>query len=383
MTIGILLGALAGRAQEPDTTIILIEDMNVQIEATHGLNAMYNFQFDVAENQYRYLKQKFTWHPLPYFLLGLNEWWKIMPNLKNTSHDEVFLSYMDTVITISERLLEKPEHRIEAAFFLSAANGFKGRLYSDENRKKWGKATGVGKDALDYLKISKEKPNLSPELLFGDALYNYFSHWIPENYPILKPVMLLFPKGDKDLGIEQLEKVSFNAFYTRTEAMVWLMRILHSYENDPKRAFYIGEYLHDTYPDNPYFHRYYARLLYSSGRYTDAMNESEEIIERITNGQTGYEATSGRYAAFFLGHINQMKRNFDEAIEFYDLAIEFAKSIEADDTGYYYYSILNSGNIYARLGEEDKAREKYKLVKKVTPRKHPANRAARDKLKDL
>ena len=381
----IILISLSGalHAQEADTTIILIEDMNVQIESTQGLNDMYNFKFSKAENQFRYLKSKYSWHPLPYFLLGLNEWWKIMPNLKDTSHDEVFLDYMDTVIFISERLYEKPEYKIEAAFFLSAANGFKGRLYSDENRKNWRKATSVGKEALDYLKVSKGKPNLSPELLFGDALYNYFSHWIPENYPILKPVMLLFPKGDKELGIEQLEEVSFNAFYTRTEAMVWLMRILHNYENDPKRAFYIGEYLHDTYPDNPYFHRYYARLLYSSGRYTEAINESKQILSRIDSTMIGYEATSGRYAAFYLGHIHQMRRKYPEAKDYYAKTIEFAEEIGATETGYYFYSILNTGDILSKEGDKEGAREKYKKVRKVTSRKHPANKAAKSKLKDL
>jgi hypothetical protein len=124
--------------------------------------------------------------------------------------------------------------------------------------------------ALDYLEISKKKENLSPELLFGDALYNYFSVWVPENYPALKPILWFFPKGDKALGLKQLKEVSYNAFYTRTEAMVWLMRILNSYENDQAQAFTISEYLYQSYPDNPYFHRYYARMLYSRGRFSEA-----------------------------------------------------------------------------------------------------------------
>ncbi|MDH5382618.1 MAG: tol-pal system protein YbgF [Cyclobacteriaceae bacterium] len=370
-------------SQEKDSLVILISDMQIQIECTQGLNDMYNFKFRKAESQFLWLRNKYTWHPLPYFLLGLNEWWKIMPDIRDESHDEKFLAYMDTVITISEELFKKPEHKIEAAFFLSAAYGFKGRLYSEEERKEWRKATVAGKEALNYLEVSKGRDDLSPELLFGDALYNYFSHWIPENYFLLKPVMLLFPPGDKELGLKQLREVSFNAFYTRTEAMVWLMRILLNYENDTAGAFYLGEYLYKTYPDNPYFHRYYARLLYSSGRYTQTLEESRIILNRIDSAQIGYEATSGRYAAFYAGHISQMRGDNTSAKKFFEKAIFFSESIEATDTGYYLYSLIKMGEIFEKEGKNKKAKEYYKKAKKMADRSHPANKAAKEHLKEL
>ncbi|HNP95967.1 MAG TPA: tol-pal system protein YbgF, partial [Cyclobacteriaceae bacterium] len=231
------------QSNQKDTTLILINDLRVQIEATQALNDMYNFKFEKAEQQFRWFKQRYAWHPLPYFLLGLSEWWKIMPNTKNTDHDERFLAYMDSTIRVAENLHKKsPEYRTEAAFFLSASYGFKGRLYADEERKSWRKAATAGKTALNYLDESKQKQDLSVELLFGDALYNYFSVWVPENYPMLKPLLIFFKKGDKKLGLDQLTEVSYNAFYTRTEAMVWLMRILNSYENNPTRAFQIADY---------------------------------------------------------------------------------------------------------------------------------------------
>src|SRR5688572_11905144 len=87
-----------------DTTIILISDLHVQLECTQALNDLYNFNFPRAEFQFKYLKAKFAWHPLPYFLMGLIEWWKIMPNTKNTSYDESFFAYMDSTIYVGENL---------------------------------------------------------------------------------------------------------------------------------------------------------------------------------------------------------------------------------------------------------------------------------------
>ncbi|GAA0891447.1 hypothetical protein GCM10009122_11260 [Fulvivirga kasyanovii] len=375
--------AQSNDAADDNKPIILISDMQLQIDVNQAMNDLYNFKFDKAEKQFRWLKQKYGWHPLPYFLLGLSEWWKIMPNVSNTEHDEKFLAYMDTVIYISERLHDMPRHEVEASFFLAAAYGFKGRLYSSEERKNWTKSAFAGKNALKYMQESQGMHDLSPELLFGDALYNYFSVWVPENYPLLKPILAFFPKGDKELGIKQLREVSYNAFYTRTEAMVFLMRIMGSYENNKSKALQIGEYLHQTYPDNPYFHRYYARLLYTSGKFSATKPVAEAILARIDSGMIGYEATSGRYAAFFLGQIHESRKEYQEAKKYYLKAKEFSEQINATDTGYYLYSLLSLGEIYQQEGNEKEAKKYLKLVKKHAKRSDDVHEKARERLREF
>src|SRR5688572_739632 len=97
---------------QKDTTIILISDLHVQLECTQALNDLYNFNFQRAEHQFKYLKSKFPWHPLPYFLMGLIEWWKIMPNTKDVSHDDTFFAYMDSTILTGENLFRSEERRV-------------------------------------------------------------------------------------------------------------------------------------------------------------------------------------------------------------------------------------------------------------------------------
>jgi tetratricopeptide (TPR) repeat protein len=374
-------------AQSPpkkDTTIILLSDVSVQLQCTKALNDLYNFKFESAEAKFAQIRVDYGWHPLPYFLMGLIEWWKIMPNTKDTSHDQRFLAYMDSTITVAERLYDEyPANKVEAAFFLSAAYGFKGRLYSDEERKSWRKAAAAGKDALDYLEESKGHHNLSPELLFGDALYNYFSVWVPDNYPSLKPILWFFPKGDKQLGLQQLKEVSYNAFYTRTEAMVWLMRILNSYENDQLQAFQISKYLIEEYPDNPFFHRYYARMLYSLGRFDQAETVCKDILHRIDSGMLGYEATSGRYAAFFLGQIYDSRKNLEEAKRYYSLCVKYAEDIGATESGYYLYSLISLGEISEKEGKKSEAKKYFKKAKENADRGDEAFKDAKRRLKKI
>jgi hypothetical protein len=360
---------------------LLISDMNVQIEATEALNNMYNFKFYQAYRQFNWLRQKYPEHPLPYFLMGLNEWWQVMPNLDNESHDIRFYAYMDTTIEMSEKLYEVDSSRVEGAFFLSAAYGFKARLLSE--RKKWLKAAGHTNKSLNYLEDCRNKDELSPELMFGDGLYNYFSNWIPENYPQLKPFLIMFNRGDKDLGIEQLKEVAHNAFYTRTEAQYWLMRILFTEENNPQAAIHEAEYLHTTYPDNSYFHRYYARMLYTSGRLVKAKIISEDLLTKIDSGYVGYEATGGRYACFFLGQIWESNLENTKALHYYSRAVDFGELAKATDSGYYLYSLMGIARIQSRQGNNKEAKSTLKKVRKNSKRKHPANKAAKEYMKSL
>jgi len=375
-----MIGGNLSYAQEEQK--MLLTDIRVQLEANEAVNDLYNFKFAKAEQQFRWLKQKYAWHPLPYFLLGLSEWWKILPNTANKEYDEKFLAYMDSTIMVGENLYKKSEeYKVESAFFMAAAYGFKGRLYSTIDRKQWRKSATAGKKALNYLEISKGQHDLSPELLFGDALYNYFSVWVPENYPMLKPILMFFPEGDKDLGLEQLKTVARSAFYTRTEAQVFLMLILNSYENDRRGALQIGQYLHKTYPDNAYFHRYHARLLYSTGQYTACEKVSLEVLANLNSGKIGYEANSGRYVGFFLGQINQNRKKIKEAKGYYELAINYAEEIGVVESGYYLYSLLYLGKIQWNEGDKDSAKVHFKKIRKHAKRSHGSHKQMREVMK--
>jgi tetratricopeptide (TPR) repeat protein len=360
---------------------LLLNDMNLQIETTQAVNDMYNFKFEQAERQFGWLKQKYPTHPLPYFLMGLSQWWKIMPDINNERFDGRFMAYMDTSIYLADRMYQENPENTEAAFFLSAAHAFKSRLYSE--RKSWRKAASSGKDALDYLELNKEKTDLGPEFLFGNGLYNYYAEWVPDNYALLKPVLMFFPDGDKQLGVEQLKEVANNAFYTRTEAQYFLMRILALDEKKPYEALRIAEYLHTSFPDNPYFHRYFARMLYTTGQYSKMEQVSKNILAKIDSGMVGYEANSGRYASFYLGQMYLNFKKMDEAKHYFERTVAFARQNDSYESGYLHYALISLGDIAQAQGDEKQAKRYYKDVKDYAKRKHPVHEKARGRLKEM
>jgi tetratricopeptide (TPR) repeat protein len=371
------------KAQAPEAvsanSSYLLLDKGLQYRVTKAINSMYNFDFAKAERDFAVIMYQYPEHPLPDFLMALGYWWRIEINVDNERYDKIFIQYLDRANSKALKMLKQNPRNKEAAFFLAAGYGFQGRLYSE--RKSWTKATFAGKNALNYMEMSRGEEEFNPELLLGDALFNYFSIWIPENYPLLKPVLALFPKGNKKLGLTQLEKVASNAFYTRVEAQYFLFRLYGSEENRPQDALRIVEYLHEKFPNNPYFHRSYARYLYTTGKWTQAMQESLEILDRIEKKQFGYEATSGRYAAFYLGEYFYRIGNLTEAKRYYSKTVTIGEESETQESGYYLYSLISLGKIATFEKNKPLAKTYFNQVKKYAKRKHPAHQEARDFIK--
>jgi hypothetical protein len=362
---------------EPSRYLLL--DKGLQFRVTKSINSMYDFNFPVAERDFAVLAYQYPEHPLPDFLMALGYWWRIEVDVTNEKYDDIFIEYLDRAIGKAEVIYDEDETNKEAAFFLAAGYGFQSRLYSE--RKKWTKAAWGGRNALKYMELSRGEEEFNPELLLGDALFNYFSVWIPDNYPLLKPVMALFPKGNKELGLQQLEQVASNAFYTRVEAQYFLFRLYASEENKPYEALRISEYLHSKFPNNPYFHRSYARHLYTVGRWTESLNQSLEILDRIDAKQVGYEANSGRYAAFYVAEYNRRIGDMVEAKKYYLKTVSYGEESESQESGYYLHALVQLGKMETAAGNKALAKQYFKEVKRYAKRKHPAHQEARDFIK--
>ncbi|OKL41927.1 tetratricopeptide repeat protein [Pontibacter flavimaris] len=361
---------------------MLLLNKDVQYELEGAVDNMYNFKYERAEKQFKSIRRRYPEHPLPYFLMGLSQWWKIVPtNIQTLKYDDIFFAYMDTTIQKAEAMYEKDESNVEAAFFLAASYGFSARLHSE--RSNWRKATVASKRSLDFLEKAKAGNGLSPEFLFGEALFNYYAVWIPENYPMLRPVLVFFPNGDKRLGLKQLSYVSKTGFYTGTESKLFLMKILANEEKKMQEALEVSEDLALKYPDNAYFQRFYARLLFVNGHFTKAERVSEEILSKLEQKMPGYESVSGRYASYILGYINQHKyRDFEKAKSHYKNTIMFAEMTNERDSGYFVNSYLNLARIAKQQKDKVAANNYYAVVLKASDKKSANFKEARKFLKE-
>lgn len=360
-------------------TKMLITDHEIQFEVTEEINQMYNFKFEKADSQFQILKKKYPKHPLPYFLLGYSQFWRIMPNERVTIYDDKFYAYMDTVIRYADDLYDEDEKNYEAIFFLTAAYAFKGRRQSD--LEKWVPATNSARKALKYLHRGQKFEEFSPEFLFGEGLYNYFRQWIPENFKAFKIVMMFFAKGDKVKGIEQLKKCGENAFYTRVEAQHYLAKIYLFEENKAGEALPIAKYLHETYPDNSVFHRLYSRLYFQTGNLSQAELLARTMLKRVESNKPGYEAEDGRFATFFIGW-NSLNKNKDTAKYYLEKCLLFCEKASATKMNYYFYSLDELAKMADAAGDKPKAMAYRKKITENASKKNDLYKSAKKYIKE-
>ena len=366
----------------------ILTNVDIQIEATAAINKMYNFEFKEAEKEFNWLVQEYGDHPLPVFLKGLSLWWKIdsysgISDLSKTDSldrlDEKFIKIMDKAISLSQNIYEKG-NKIDGAFFLAASYGFKGRLLSE--RRKWRASALAGMNALRYLKEIRKDDLMIPEISFGNGLFNYYSVWISERYPLLKPIIKLFPDGDKQKGIVQLNNAGNNSFYTRTEAQYFLTRI-YSSENDISKALYLSKYLFETFPDNSIFHKFYNQLLYRSSSFSLCEMQSLKIIENFNKKKKGYYDNDIRLAHFFLGEIYLSKKDNDLAIHHLNKSLFYSEKFKNQKLGYTIYSNFLLGKIHFDRGEINKSKFHFKKVIKLTKRKDDLNQKSKGYIKKI
>jgi hypothetical protein len=373
----VALDSVAVAPQALDTQGWLLLNPDIQTELDGAVHNLYNFKFNQAERQFRSLRRRYPQHPMPYFLLGLSTWWKIMPsNAANRQYDRVFFAYLDTAIVKAQRLYDTDNQNYEASFFLSAAYGFDARLHAE--RRDWRKATVSSKRALTYLQKSRAANGLSPEFVFGEGLFNYYAGWIAEEYPWLRPVLLFFPKGDHDRGLAQLTTAARQGFYTGTEARFFRMRILGSErENNTAEALLAARSLAQDFPDNACFARSYATQAFAEGEFDECEKMSRTILAKLNQGLAGYEASSGRVAAYYLGYLLQNRyRDPVQAADYYRRCLVFSET-EQLTMGYYVFANAALARLAARQPDVITACRYYAVVVAKAGRHEPQYAEAR------
>ncbi len=341
---------------------------------TAGIYQIYNIKFQQAENTFRLLMKKYPHHPAGKFFDAMIVWWKIMLNRENESYDDLFVEKLENVIEMCDSILDNDPENVDAMFFKGGSLGFRGRLYA--LRKEWFKAALDGKEALPLVyRVYEIDPN-NEEVKLGFGIYNYYATAIPEKYPFIKPVMIFFPEGDKELGIKQLKEVALKAKYARIEARFFLLTLYYQFEEDFNKALHYAKILVSDFPDNPTFQRYYGRIFVKKGDYKNASAVFGDILKKCKTGLPGYNEKVEREAVYYLGVKYDIDKKLDSALVMFRRCVELSKKIDGDEpSGFWVNATLYLGMVYDQLDERAKAIAQYNKVLDMDEYKNSHERA--------
>jgi hypothetical protein len=327
--------------------------------AMQGIKQIYDLQFSQAETTFRRLIADYPDHPAGRFFLSMIDWWKILVDADVESYDDLFFQKLEDVIYQCDELLEKNPKNVDALFFKGGAIGFRGRLRAF--RESWIKAADDGREALPIVERASnlDPSNLDVQLGFG--IYNYYASVIPSEFPLLKPLMIFFPKGDKLKGIEQLTNTAMNGKYAKYEARYFLMTLYFTYENDVYRAGEFAKLLTTDFPDNPVFERWFGRVAAKKGDYPTCSAIFRDVLNKADKNYFGYNNKKAeREAYYYVGVEARNEKKLDSAKIFFQKCADLSRQVDKnEDSGFLINSMLFLGMINDMQGYRDKAVELY------------------------
>ncbi|GIV58042.1 MAG: hypothetical protein KatS3mg043_2159 [Rhodothermaceae bacterium] len=361
----VMAPAVSGQTTRPAALAAgasVLDDPQVQALGEQGLDLLYDMKLAEAARVFDQIEALYPGHPIGPFLHGLITWWQILPDLHDTSHDKAFIRQMDEVVRRSDRLLKRNPDDFDAMFFKGAALGFRGRLRS--NRGDWLRAARDGKEAMQYVFRIAEHDTTNADFVFGKGVYDYFAAVVPEKYPVVKPLMLFFPKGDRARGLRELRRVADEGRFIRTEAAYFLLQIHLIYEPNFNQSLIYVQRLRAWHPDNPFFHTLEGRVHAQWGRWREARRIYGEVLDRYRAGQAGYTPALVAQALYYLGRAEFSARRPEQALVYLE---ELERITEAmpHDSYFKTLGLLRLGMTYDALGRRDEAVERYRRVRKL------------------
>ena len=243
--------------------------------ALKALQAFYNVEFYRGFTLLDSLERQYGPYAGTAYLRALGHSWQIELDPATTWFDTPW----EQAIAQTDSLLRCCSPHPLETYFIGFANRalYVRRLYIRGHllRSVW-----EARNLISLLSGIQEYAPIYPEMQFELGLYEYYIAYFSANYPVMRPILRFFPKGDKKSGLARLAQCARDSLnYTQTEAAYFLGYIYLYQEKNPDSALYWLSYLVERYPRNSLYLRMKAEALYEKSRYAEARQTIASWIE--------------------------------------------------------------------------------------------------------
>lgn len=318
-----------------------------------GIDYVYNMQFRDAGKIYEKINAMYPGHPVVLLFRGMMIYWNNYPLLPGSPASMQFQKYMRDCIELCEK---KDDHTARADYLLAnlSARGFLLTFYADNNLTS--EDFSVAKSTYKYLRRSFGYTSVYPDFLFFTGLYNYYREVYPKIHPLYMPLALLFPRGNREKGLEEIATAARYSILLRGEANYFLSILYLDYENSYEEALNYSRHLIELYPANPEYLALYIQNLLLVRKYDEAESVMKSTVADTMNSY--FRAQT----AVFNGILQEKKYyNYNRAETFYNTGIK-----EMSGFGYYgdeyaayaYFGLSRINDVYDNKYYKKKYRRK-------------------------
>jgi len=131
-------------------------------------------------------------------------------------------------------------------------------------------------DIIKYFEYAlKHSEDTKMKMIAG--MYNYHVENAKDDYPIIYPILLFYPSGDKEKGLKMLKEcTSVSDKNISIKSMLYLARIYRNDEKIYEKTKYYFEKLLELYPENAVWRHEYIASLKKFGK-----NKEVEVQKKI------------------------------------------------------------------------------------------------------
>jgi tetratricopeptide (TPR) repeat protein len=241
-------------------------------EITSSFEKIYNYQFQSVDSTIN-IELKKNVEFSEWSLLKVNVvWWQIISGYHTNKYwNKLFISQIEnTLNSIGKSNLEIDKNR----YYFIILYAFRTR-YDVFNDKYFSAITHLN-SCINHIKKTFDKEDQYEPYYLTSGLYYYFMEKSWEDYPLLRPYLKIYPKGNKIKGLSFLFKIANSKdVFLKSEANYFLMRIFYDVEKQYDKAEFHAEYLLKLYPENIIYRYYLINILEDSGK--DAEMKKEVI----------------------------------------------------------------------------------------------------------
>jgi tetratricopeptide (TPR) repeat protein len=270
--------------------------------ARRGLDLLMNGDPDAAIQVFQTIQENDAESPLGDLLVADALWWKIYYASGNLIDPDVF----DVVTTettpydgqfneLVNRVIRKAQARIAAGqdvprnqLYLGMAYGLQARLLGMRGQDLPTARAGK-KMRATLLQALKDDPQLNDAYL-GVGIYNYFVDTLPAIVKIIRWFIGL-PGGDRQLGLQQIERAATQGDLARGEAKFYLAKdFSRPYEGQYQKSLQLFQQLTREYPENGLWKILVGSLEIRLGRAA----KGETIYRQVLKETAGATSEAGR-----------------------------------------------------------------------------------------
>lgn len=339
----------------------LIVDSDFSADARAAIDSLYNRNNEAAREILKPWREDYPDHPLWKLWEGMELWWELLEDLQIDDYDEVFIETMREADFEARRVLKNEPDHIDALVVIAVSNSYIARLHS--NRERWITSLHVGRRGYQaHLRLMEVKPDL-PDNYFAEGMKLYYSAYVQEEYPYVRPVAYFLPDGDRKAGMELLREAIEKALFSRQEAAYFLATIQLYYEGNITDAKNLFRFLVDQYPNNSYYRRLYMSTLgqlrehFLMIAFHNETNQHWKLNHLVKDPVMEYELH------YWVGRAHYFHLDLESARHSFLNAIESAKLLSnKDNRSYYTYSAYFAGRVSEDLGKTVQAVHYYRMA---------------------